>query len=269
MKSYYNADSSAHLTAENNAMNRAASKRQTPSFRFLCLLTLCPLAGCTTTHLEYDRMSGTTFPPAQTVNGETVTLTSIYLKAGKLLAVTEDDTAIAALSGDSISNSELDSLESANRSSPMDPAERPCGFWIFRGTCTDYHLYGIVVNHFGEDSSGNKSTSLMGRMWTTGNRRAFANFYKNTTVSGDGGKYLRSAAHEIGHAFNLHHEDGDGVKTIMNQTSVVGDNYAYEFSATSLNHLKNHPAHCVFPGTGSFFSCVPDHPDHVTQDCEE
>jgi hypothetical protein len=232
-------------------------------------MTILPLLGCVTTHLEYDKMSGTSFPPEQTVDGDTVTLSSIYAKAGKLLVVDENDTEIAALAGDSISDAELDSVEADNRSSPVDPSSRSCGFWIFRGTCTTYYLYGIVVNHFGEDSAGNKSTSLLGRMWTTGNRRAFVNFYKNSTVSGDGGKYLRSAAHEIGHGFNLHHEDGDGVKTIMNQTGVVGDSYVYEFSSTSLNHLKNHPAHCVFPGTGTFLSCVPDHEDHVTEDCEE
>ena len=34
-------------------------------------------------------------------------------------------------------------------------------------------------------------------------------FYRNTAVSTNPAKYLRSAAHEIGHAYNLHHEDGD------------------------------------------------------------
>jgi hypothetical protein len=236
---------------------------------WLCAAIFFCAIGCTTTQLEYDRMTSTAFPPNQTVDGETVTLECIYLEAGKLLIVNEDDTSIAALAGDTISDAELETIEIANRSSPVEVFERPCGFWIFRGTCRTYYAYGIVVNHFGEDSAGNKSTSLMGRMFTSDNRRAFANFYKNSTVSGNGGKYLRSAAHELGHAFNLHHEDGDGSSTIMNQTGVVGDDYVYAFSATSRNHLDNHPAHCVFPGMGRFLSCVPDHPDHVTEDCEE
>ena len=100
-------------------------------------------------------------------------------------------------------------------------------------------------------------------MWTADNRRSFANFYRNTTVSGDAGKFLRSAAHEIGHAFNLHHEDGDGSTDIMNQTGVVGSTYVYDFvAAASTDHLANHDKACVWPGQSHFAATHTSHADH-------
>ena len=220
------------------------------------------LGGCTTIRVEYDRMAGTTFPPARTVAGNNVTLSSIYGNVGYVLDVQEDQTNIAALTGpvnpddpnqyDYITEAELDALETVNRGVAVAPDVWPCSWWLFSGTCRRYYLYGIVVNHYYEYANGTRDTGIMGIMWKTTNRSAFSNFYRNATVSGNGGKFLRSAAHEIGHAFNLHHEDGDGYATIMNQTWVVDDHYTYEFSANSQDHLKNHAADCVMPGVGRF-----------------
>ncbi|WP_447978400.1 hypothetical protein [Candidatus Nitrospira bockiana] len=235
-------------------------------------------AGCVTTHLEFDRMTGSAFPAAQTVDGDQVTLTSIYANAGHVLVVNEDETDIPALGGedlideDCITNAELDALETDHRASQVEAASFECGWGWFRTTCTRYHLYGVVVNHYGTNSSGTScDTGLLGRMWSTSKRQAFAMYYKNSTVNGNPKKYLRSAAHEIGHAYNLHHEDGDGSTTIMNQTGVVGDSFVYEFSDTSQTHLKEHPAQCKFPGTGSFYSVHPDHTLHsyVSATCSD
>ena len=88
-------------------------------------------------------------------------------------------------------------------------------------------------------------------MYNSSQRRAFANFYKNTTLNSDNAKYLRSSAHELGHAFNMSHCDGDGSTTIMNQTGVVGNSFDYEFSASSLDHLQNHDKDAVWPGISS------------------
>lgn len=235
---------------------------------------LLTLAGCTTTRIEYDRMTGTAFPPDQTVAGQTVTIPSIYATEGYLVGVTQDETNIAALTGpfnpadpnqyDWITDAELDTLEQGHRSIPVDKTTWIC--WdrgIVPSWCTEYHIYGIVVNHFYEDGSGVRDTGIMGLMWASTNRRAFANFYRNTTVSGDGGKYLRSAAHEIGHAFNLHHEDGDGSTDIMNQTWKVGNSYVYQFvAAASKDHLKSHDAACRWPGQSVFGAVHTGHADH-------
>lgn len=225
----------------------------------LSLFVPLALGGCITTHLELDRMTGTAFPPHEVVrDGGTHSLGSIYVKAGHILVVEEDESDIAPLEGDCISNAELDALETSRRQSQVLPSSMPCTVLGVERTCTRYQVYGVVVNHFGM-SNGACNEGLLGRMWTTDNRRAFAMFYRNTTVSTDNAKYLRSAAHEIGHAYNLHHEDGDGVSSIMNQTGVVGNNFKYEFSANSKTHLSKHPAQCKFPGTGVFYDCVTEH----------
>lgn len=222
------------------------------------------VSGCTSVQLEFDRMTGTAYPPAQTVGGNTVDLGSIYIDAGKLLVIDEDDTNIAPLtvSGSQkqcITNAETDSLMAANRNSVTGKTTRVCSSFV----CTDYHLYGIVVDHFGSNSSTNAcSFGLLGRMWRTADRSGFAMFYSNSDVSGDGAKFLRSAAHEIGHAYNLHHEDGDGSSTIMNQTSVVGSSFSYTFSTTSETHLDDHPDGCKYPGVGVFGEVDSAHPDH-------
>ncbi len=215
-------------------------------------------SACTATNLEFDRMTGTAFPQDQTVSGDTVNLESIYLDANRLLIVEEDDINIAPLTGatgtpqNCISNAELDSLMSANRSSQIGVVTYPCGL-NNAYTCTRYQVYGIVVDHFGRSGgSGACSTTLIGRMWRTNDRAAFAIFYKNNTVQTNGMKYLRSTAHEIGHALNLHHDDGDGSQTLMNQTSVVGNSFTFEFSTQSQTHLDDHPDVCANAGTGGF-----------------
>lgn len=240
----------------------------------IALATLMALAGCTRTQVEYDRMTGAAFPPDQTVGGQTVTISSIYATESYLVGVSQDETNIAALTGPAnpmdpnqyeyITESELDTLERAHRSSPVGKTSWVCfSLGFFPTWCTDYHIYGIVVNHYSEDDDGVRDKGVMGLMWTDDNRRAFTNFYRNATVSGDGGKYLRSAAHEIGHAFNLHHQDGDGSTDIMNQTWKVGTSYVYQFvAAASKNHLKDHDGQCKYPGQSAFGALHTNHADH-------
>ena len=230
-------------------------KRFAPIF-----ILLFGLSACTTVKLEYDRMTGTAFPKSETLDGEEVTLGTIYLQGNILLVEDQDDTSIAPLTGpfdptdpdqyDYITKAELETIELANRSTPVGAREWECEFGIFDGTCREYHLYGIVVNHYREKDDGTRSTGSMGLMYDPVERSAFVNYYKNSTNSTDNGKYLRSTAHENGHAFNLNHCDGDGSTTIMNQTSVVGGSYTYEFSSSSLDHLQNHDKETVWPGSG-------------------
>lgn len=229
---------------------------------FMMLFYLSIITGCTKVLVEYDRMSGTAFPQSETVSGSTVNLETIYAEEKIPLSVNEDDTNIAQLTGpvdptdpnqyDYITPAELDTLQTNNRSLQIGARIYNCSFWIFSGTCTDYHLYGIVVDHLYETNGGVRYPTVMGVMWDTTNRGAFASFYKHATISGNNAKYLRSTAHEIGHAFNLHHNDGDGSTTIMNQTGTVGNTYTYTFSSNSKTHLADHPDNCRYPGTGAF-----------------
>ena len=236
-------------------------------------LALLLTAGCTTTQVEFDRMTGTAFPQPQTVGGSSVSLGSVYVDAGKLVVVEEDDTNIAVITDGSgaqkqcITNAELDSLMTANRTSQIAPASFSCGFWIFSGTCTRYHAYGIVVDHYATYSSGACKTSTIGRMWRTTDRSGFAMFYSNSVPTGNAEQYLLATIHELGHAFNLHHEDSDGTRSIM--TGTIDSTYDFEFTTKSETHLDDHPDECVYPGTGSFYSVHTSHANHsyVTQDC--
>ena len=192
----------------------------------LTIAAIGPGMACTARHLkiEFDRMTGTAYPVSQTVSGTTFSLASIYDPFWRTVVVDQDTTNIAPLTGpfdpadpnqyDFITEAELDTVEAANRTLPI--GSQSCG-----SGCRNYHLYGIVVDHFYEDPMGVRWTGVLGIMWPT-DTRSFAMFYKHNTVQTDAGKYLRSAAHEIGHAHNLHHSDGDGSTTIMNQTGVVG-----------------------------------------------
>ncbi len=228
--------------------------------------------GCTTGRVEYDRMTGTQYPQSESVSGETINLQTIYWQGGRLITVDENTTSIAPLTGranpldpnqyDFITQAELETVEMANRRDPIGSTSFSCG--LFNAfTCTRYHVYGLVVNHFWEGSCGIacRSTTLLGLMYagadgTTNDRSAFVGFWKNSTVNSDNAKFLRSTAHEIGHAFNLNHCDGDGSTTIMNQTGVVGNTYTYEFSSSSLDHLQNHADNEVWPGlSGRDYAC--------------
>lgn len=236
-------------------------------------LSFLLITACTTTHVEFDRMTGTAFPQDQSIGGSTVSIQSVYLDAGKLVVVEEDDTNIAVINDATgsqkqcVTNAELDSLMTANRGTQIAPASFSCGVGIFNGTCTRYHAYGIVVDHYATYSSGSCKTSVIGRMWQSGDRSGFAMFYKNSVPTGNAEQYLLASIHELGHAFNLHHEDSDGTRSIM--TGTIDSTYDFDFTTQSKTHLDDHPDQCVYPGTGSFYSVHTSHANHsyVTQDC--
>lgn len=195
--------------------------------------------------LEFDRMTGTTFPPQHMVNGQPVTLETIYDDAGIKLTVEEDDTNIQPLNiaeDDCISDAELATLENGHRHLSLFPTAA-CPFQF----CNTYHLYGAVVDHYGEVLDACVPEFILGKMWQGHTRSAFAIFYRMNTIQTSGPEYLRTTAHEIGHAFNLHHSDGDGTSIMTQSDDLVGEP-VYRFSDQSKDHLANHPAQCKFPG---------------------
>ncbi len=203
----------------------------------------CLLVSCVA--LEFDRMAGTAFPPAQMVNGQPVTLETIYNETGIRLDVEQDETAIQPLNipeEDCISDAELTTLENGHRHLSLFPTSI-CPFLF----CNTYHLYGAVVNHYGELLDTCIPEFILGKMWQGHTRSAFAIFYQMNTIQTNGAEYLRTTAHEVGHAFNLHHSDGDGT-SIMTQTDDLVGEPVFAFSNQSREHLQNHPAQCKFPG---------------------
>jgi len=212
--------------------------------------------------LEFDRMAGTTFPPQQMVDGQSVTLETIYNLAAVKLDVQEDETGIQPLNipdDACISDAELTTLENGHRHLSLFPTS-VCPLQA----CNTYHLYGVVVDHHGEilDACVPETLQVLGKMWQGHTRSAFAIYYKASTIQSNGPEYLRTAAHEIGHAFNLHHSDGDGT-SIMTQTDDLEGEPVFAFSDQSREHLENHPAQCKFPGAigGAPFTWVID--DHA------
>jgi hypothetical protein len=226
----------------------------------------CSLLLVSCVSLEFDRMAGTAFPPSQMVNGQPVTLASIYKDAGIQLTVEEDETGIQPLhipGDDCISDAELTTLENGHRHLPLFPSSA-CPFDF----CNTYHLYGAVVDHYGEVFDTCVPEFILGKMWQGHTRSAFAIFYRADSVHSDGANFFRTTAHEIGHAFNLHHSDGDGTSIMTQSDDLVGDP-VYRFSEQSKDHLANHPAQCKFPGAvgGAPFTWVTEehaawfHPD--------
>ena len=231
------------------------------------LIAVLVLAGCSLTYLEFDKMDGTSFPRNQTIGSTEYSLSSIYDSADMELVVGTDELNIDPLPDaagrpkECISNEELDSLEVGHRSTPVRVELYRCGDGLLTIVdCKRYHVYGVVVNHYAMYSDGvTCKYGTTGRMWSWEERRAVAIFYRHADIRADDRNYLRVMAHELGHAFNLHHDDGDGDRSLMNISNVVGERFTYEFSDRSLLHLDDHPAECIFPGMGEFYSVTTEH----------
>ena len=203
--------------------------------------------------LEIDKVNGTEFPP-NSVNYETRTysLKSIFEKAEIELDIREDESNITDLGGpDSrYSQSELLSLMRTHKN-PQ-----------YHETDDKWSTYLVIVTKFVEDY-------VLGIMFDSKNRLGSAVFYQEDTIRDDPRAFLRTAAHELGHQFNLHHQDGSTYKegkvtknTIMNQTRLVTpwpEALSYEFSDHSKRHLSQHPEDNVKPGGSRFLDCTDEH----------
>jgi len=113
---------------------------------------------------------------------------------------------------------------------------------------------------------------IYGVMFEPQTRRSFAVF--TTEIGGDKERLLRTSAHELGHALNMFHSDGDGDirccnqeddsittgTTIMNQTRCLSNNWSYEFGSKEKDHLLKHGADKIRPGSEFMFGkCIDGH----------
>jgi len=136
--------------------------------------------------------------------------------------------------------------------------------------------YLVVVNglYFSEDPQNwGPSTGILGIMFDSEKRLGTAVFYGQQNINTDPKAFLRTSAHELGHQFNLHHDDGtsyiqDGIKkyTIMNQTRIIKgsssgwpNGIGFRFGDLERTHLLAHPFPKVQPGGSSFLDCTVDH----------
>jgi len=245
-------------------------------YLWMMLFALLLLNGCTgstTTELELDRMVGTPFPKKQKFGNTTVTLSSAFSngETGVSLKVTEGNTNIAVLTGpidpaepdqyDYINDAELDALETRYRALQKEAKMFKCGIGN-NNDCGLFYVYGIIVYHWYEYPDKIRGKWVMGKLWDTTDRGSFAVFYRNQDIRLSEKKFLRTTAHELGHTFNLHHEDGNYGGSLMGQSTSIVNLSQFFFTQQSKAHLKEHPIKCARPGTGSFFSVHSSHHDH-------
>lgn len=214
-------------------------------------LTRASFSASAHVNLEVDRLASVgglptgQVPPA---GGGPFDLDDIYEAVGVTVVVDIDDTNIPDLSGANgcYSSAELTSLLTANR----DQTPTPGGDWqVWAGyvTCHDLGILGI--------------------MWRTATRDGIAVFEDAFAAALHDEKILRTTAHELGHALNLYHDDGDDQcsgfdtgTTIMNQTGDLETNWGYVWSAAERAHFDGHPDPSVEPGTAvQFCNCTAAH----------
>jgi hypothetical protein len=207
--------------------------------------------------LEIDKMQGTQYPPnGIDFNGRQYSLQGIYADAGVSLSIQTDESDIPDLAGpdSKYDLAELHSLMTSYRNSTPS------------GIGNDMSAYLVVVTNYNDDG-------VLGIMFDSTTRLGTAVFYGNRMIREDPKAFLRTSAHELGHQFNLHHEDGtsfteEGITkyTIMNQTRIIQGStegwpnaIGFKFGENEKIHLSRHTIANVQPGGGRFYQCDEEH----------
>lgn len=205
--------------------------------------------------IEMDRLTGVDwFPVAVLQNNRVNTIRRSYTEAGILLDRRYDE--------------QIDD--------PRDPAGGPftnADVISFRDAAmnrTDNVFSGEWYVHLSLLTSST-TNGLLGRMFDTANRQGTVVFASAAPTQAN---YLRTTVHELGHALNLTHCEGDAVMqrdasgnlvigangrpviqtmgvTMMNQTRALANNWGFQFSADSETHLRTHALNEVRPGSGN------------------
>jgi hypothetical protein len=223
--------------------------------------------------LEMDKVEGTEFPPESVdFENENHNLRDIFSDAGMVLEIRKDEKDIPNLAGGedaAYTMAELDNLMKSRRN-------------LQNGSGETMSAYLVVVNglFFREDPQDwGPSTSTLGIMFDTERRLGTAIFYGQQDINTDARAFLRTSAHELGHQFNLHHDDATsymqgGIRkyTIMNQTRIITrsssrwpNGIGFRFGDLEKTHLMTHPLPNVQPGGSPFLVCAAEHDEWHTQ----
>jgi hypothetical protein len=244
--------------------------------------------------LEIDRMKGTKFPPGElseapvSIDGKVYNLKTIYSKSGIDLQIKLSSDEISPLDSGVYPREELHNLMSRYSSRNEYSINNTTG----RENDAEPKkmlAYLIIVDGITIDSqTGEPTESILGMMFDFDKREGTAVFYGSQFIKNDPIAYLRTSAHEIGHQFNLHHEDATSYKknglrkcSIMCQTRHIKDvaknesgnsenwrKFAlFEFGDLEKQHLQTHPFDKVAPGGSPFLTeglqdyplCTVDH----------
>jgi hypothetical protein len=223
--------------------------------------------------LEIDQMQGTSLPPSVTIDGIEYNLQKAFRDAGIDFVKSSGDQVNLDTPFDNdgeYSDGELENMMNSfsNRRRGLSAGD------------TNLYAYLLIVNGF---STRGKAT--LGVMFDSNRREGTAVFY--SAVRTNPYFFLRTTIHEIGHQFNLHHEDASseiiGNKrkfSIMNQTQTIQrspdtinrsnpiENIGYFFGELEKMHLDSHPIQFVEPGGSPFqvppggasvYGCIPEH----------
>lgn len=202
--------------------------------------------------LQIERLEGREYPPISVdLGGKKNTLEGIYNDAGIAIEVDKNETDIPDLKGpnSSYTRAELDGLMTQYRKQPSGGENMFA--WL------------VVVTNYAEQDG------ILGIMFDPEGRHGTAVFQGNDMIRTDPRAYLRTSAHELGHQFNLHHEDGTTYEennvtkyTIMNQTWRIQpwpDAIGFKFGEHESIHLSSHSIKNVQPGGGRFYNCDNEH----------
>lgn len=211
-----------------------------------------------TAFLEIDMMQGTAFPPDEHLfENRLHTLQDIFLQAGIVLDIRLDENNVPDLSGPdgTYTDAELDNLVLAHRNPNFRATLNKMSAYLIVATQNDRHDLGVLIN-----------TRL---------RLGCAVFHNEALINTDDLAFLRTTAHEVGHQFNLHHEDGatyneNGITklSIMNQTRVIQDSSSgwpngvgLTFRENERKHLSSHQKRYVEPAVfgAVFYKCNAEH----------
>lgn len=200
--------------------------------------------------VECDRVNTIDWPPTAIWRNNAInTLRRSYTSTGLLIDFRYDQSVADPNAGADYTDSDVTNFKSTNANLSNEVYEDE--WYIYVGLVTtrdEPHLNFITF----------------GRIFESNNRQGMVIFVSN--LPGDQ-EYLRTLMHEMGHCFNLTHCEGDAVPqfnaagqltgwsvlgtTIMNQTWALANNWTYNFSTDSQDHLTNCPVNEVEPGPGN------------------
>lgn len=234
---------------------RRPTRTQPVLVRLALLVCLGSTLCCTSLHVELDKMSGAEYPPDTLSDPEApagfVSVPRLYAEGDRLVVINQDDANIAPLSPPDtcITLAELQTLTSSFRDQPTTTTTSAC---IGAFTCTEHHVYGLIVNQFYGGATGVCDENKGGLMGDPAGRGVFFVFYPSGDISTDEETFLKTVAHELGHTLNLHHEDAE-LGTIMHDFL---SNQELVLAQASVDHLSDHPDDRVWPNTGIAFGDV-------------
>jgi hypothetical protein len=219
--------------------------------------------------LEVDGLSGLATVPLNVPRGNAAwDLPAIYSVQRIAVDVAPDDTGLGDPAGNCFSLGEMDAFFNANR----DAAVTGTGDWnVWAGMvdCDDAGAFGRMFRGAANERDGfavfvNAITGWCGVTGTT------------PCVTGPGCQVaglltpnqaiLRTTAHELGHALNLCHNNGNDAcsdcsgTTVMNQSPRLSNTWDFGWSNDETNHISNSPETCIEPGTGTPFGSCPQNP---------